>query len=399
MKKALIVISNMELGGAQRSLLSFLQCICGSDWEKQYEIDLMVIDPVGAFLSQVPPQVHIVEPPKQLRWLGTAFGKELLTRHFSFRCLLRQCTWIAKKKLHRFPKKWNVQQRLWSVWKSLIPAWPTHYDVAVSYIDGSPNYYVMEKVSADKKALWVHNEYQKLGYDPEFDRKYYESAQSIITISPKCRQCILEEYPHLSQRVYVLENITVTKEVLEKSRAGQCPEFTNASGLKLLSVGRLNSQKGFDMAIESAKILKEQGIEFLWLVLGEGPDRQMLEQMIQDLNVGDCFRLLGSRDNPYAYMAKCDYLVQSSRFEGKSLVLDEAKILNTPVIVTDYTTARDSVEHGKTGWIVSMSPQGIAQGIAELGENPQCKETIVSYLKNLPKGNEEELRKYTQYML
>lgn len=398
-KKVLIVISNMEIGGAQRSLLSFLKCLCDSDRESHYAIDLMVIDPVGGFLPQIPKNVRLIEPPRALRWLGSAFGKKLLTEHFSLRCLMRQGKWMLKKKLRRFPLKWNIQQKLWSCWGDLIPEMPEHYDVAVSYIDGSPNYYVMEKVSADKKVLWVHNEYQKLGYDPAFDKKYFDEAQSIITISPKCRRCILQDFPHLDQQVFVLENITVTKEVTQKSEAGECPEFADFKGLKLLSVGRLSSQKGFDMAIESAAILKNQGISFRWLVLGEGPDRQMLEQRIAEKDVGGCFFLLGSRENPYVYMKNCDFLVQSSRFEGKSVVLDEAKILNTPVIVTDYTTARDSVEHGKTGWITPMTPAGIAAGITDLWEKTEIREGIAAWLRSLPKGNEEELQKYTQYML
>lgn len=398
MKKILIVINDMGMGGAQRSLLSFLKCLHSSPQMAQYQVHIMVVDPAGGFYAQIPQGFTQLQPPKELHWLGTAFSKALLTRYFSVKCLLGEAKWLLKKRLGLFPKSWNVQQKLWDCWKDRVPELPGHYDVAVSYIDGYPNYYVMDKVQADKKVLWVHNEYQKLAYDPVYDRSFYEKAHSIITISPQCRQCILQEYPALGEKVHILENITVPAEVLEKSRQGECPEFAGFDGLKLLSVGRLNPQKGYDLAIESAKILRDQGISFLWLVLGEGPERQALQEQIDSNGLCDCFRLLGNRNNPYSYMAGCDILVQSSRFEGKSVVLDEAKILCKPIVVTDYTTAKDAISHGVTGWITPITAQGIGDGILKLYRDTELRKRIVENLTALPKGNEAELGKYLQNM-
>lgn len=398
MKKILIVISDMGLGGAQRSLLSFLKCLQASQWMAQYQVHIMVVDPSGGFYSQIPEEFSQIHPPVELRWLGTAFSRRLLTEHFSVRCLFGEIKWLLKKRLGRFPKQWNVQQKLWDCWKDTIPELPEHYDVAVSYIDGFPNYYVMDKVRAEKKVLWIHNEYQKLAYDPSYDRPYYEKADSIVTISPKCRQCILQEYPDFGEKVHILENITVPAEVLEKSRQGECPEFAGFNGLKLLSVGRLNAQKGYDLAIEGAKILRDRGISFLWLILGDGPERQALQGQIDSNGLGDSFRLLGNRNNPYAYMTGCDILVQSSRFEGKSVVLDEAKVLCKPIVVTDYTTAKDAISHGVTGWITPITAQGIGEGIYKLYQDAELRNRMVENLTALPKGNEAELMKYLQKM-
>lgn len=397
MKKILIVIGDMRIGGAQRSLLSFLKCL--EIRKNQYEIDLMVVDPAGEFYHQLPSGIRLLEPPTELRWLGTAFGKKLLKEHFSLKCLCRQMVWLLKKKTGGFPKGWNTQQKLWHCWKKQIPELSGHYDAAISYIDGFPNYYLIEKVTADKKVLWIHNEYQKLQYDREYDRSFYEQADSIITISQRCKDCIAQAFPELQSKVHILENITVSQEVLEKSRIGECPEFADYLGLKLLSVGRLNAQKGYDLAIESSVLLQKAGVPFLWLVLGEGPDRAQLEAQIASCNMQEHFRLLGSRENPYSYMAACDILVQSSRFEGKSVVLDEARLLCKPVVVTNYTTAGDSVEHGKTGWITAMTPQAIADGILKLYQDRAQTDAITAYLQSLDKGNEAELQRYIQLMM
>lgn len=399
MKKVLIVIHDMRIGGAQKSLVSFLQCLTASQMGKEYEISLMVIDPNGPFLKQIPESVKLISPPKPLRWLGSAFGKELLLHHFSFGSLWGECCWLIRKKLKRLPKAYNLQQKLWHSWKSRIPVNRKEYDVAISYIDGVPNYYVVEKVLAKKKVLWVHNEYEKLGYCPDYDKSYYEQADGIVTISEKCRQSLIQAFPAQQEQVHILENISSASDIIGKSRQGECPEFADSTGVKLLSVGRLNPQKGYDLAISAAKLLQEQGVDFLWLVLGDGPDREVLQQKIDDCGLQSRFRLLGSRENPYTYMQCCDLLVQSSRFEGKSVVLDEARVLSKAAVVTNYATVRDSVEHGKTGWITEMTPEDLAEGILLLCRDKALRADIEEYLQNLPKGNEAELHQYLRIMM
>lgn len=397
MKNILIVIHDMRIGGAQKSLISFLRCL--AEKGEAYRVSLMVIDPTGPFLKEIPETVTLLPPPKPLRWLGSALSKNLFFKHFSFGSLWGECCWLVNKKLKRFPKGLNLQQKLWHSWKKRVPINQTCYDVAISYIDGVPNYYVMDKVQAKKKVLWIHNAYEKLQYLPDYDRAYYDAADAIVTISEICRQSILEAFPAQKEKVHILENITVASDVRKKGMQEECPEFTETSGLKLLSVGRLNPQKGYDLAIDGAKILKDRGVSFLWLVLGDGPDREKLQQQIDSAGLQDCFRLIGSRENPYCYMQRCDILVQSSRFEGKSVVLDEAKLLSKVSVVTNYSTVRDSVENGKTGWIVEMEPKALAEGILKLNEDPALRASMEAYMEALPKGNEKELEKYCKIML
>ena len=62
-------------------------------------------------------------------------------------------------------------------------------------------------------------------------------------------------------------------------------------------------------------------------------------------------------------MKKADIIVQPSRFEGKSIVLDEAKILGKPIVVTDYASVADQIIDGVTGVIVDIDPKSVADGI------------------------------------
>lgn len=395
MKKILIVIHDMRIGGAQRSLLSFLNCLCEEDMQSQYAIDLMVIDPVGSFYSQIPEEIHILPPPEELRWLGSSVNAKLFFEHFTWNSVFGELSWLKNKKKHQ---ELNLQQRLWNCWHSRIPQMETEYDVAISYMDGVPNYYVVDKVSAPKKVLWIHSEYQKQGYHREFDRPFFEAADSVVTICQNCKECILREFPQLKDRTVVLENITDNKEILKKSQTGICPEFQDDSHLKLLTVARLNQQKGVDMAVKAAHLLKQAGIPFQWLVAGDGPEHSCLQADIEKLGLQENFVLLGSVDNPYAYMAACDVIVQPSRVEGKSIVLDEAKILCKPIVATNYATVADSLEHGCNGWIVEMTPAGIFKGIERLYKEEALRQTMIQNLEEAPKGNTQQLQKYIDIM-
>ena len=71
---------------------------------------------------------------------------------------------------------------------------------------------------------------------------------------------------------------------------------------------------------------------------------------------------IGSRENPYPYIKNSDVIIQSSRFEGKSIVLDEAKILSKPIVATNYTTVRDQLKN-EEGVICEMTPLDLAEKI------------------------------------
>lgn len=399
MKKILILIHDMQIGGAQKSLLSFCQTFASSGMTEQYDVHLMPINPNGAFYSQIPETIKIIEPPRELRWLGSRFHISLIKKYSSCRAIQGEAVWLLRSKLQMFPPTYNVQQRLWSSWKKFLPMHKTEYDVVISYMDGVPNYYAMEKVQAKKKVLWIHNEYQKLGYDADFDKKFFESCDHIITISDQCHRCIVDEFPFAAQKTYVLENITSGQQVIARSNEGTAEEFETEEGVwKLLSVGRLNSQKGYDLAIKAAEIMRDNGLRFIWLIVGEGAERDVLQSMIDTSGLGEQIKLIGARSNPYVYMRACDVLVQSSRMEGKSVVLDEAKILCKTIVVTNYTTVHDSIEHGKSGWIVDMNPEAIAQGVMEICADDRQRNSLRTYLENCPKGNESELKKYIDVM-
>lgn len=397
MKKILIVIYDMRIGGAQRSLLSFLQTLAKDARCGEYEIDVMPFCPVGELLSQIPTGIRIRRPDNVLYWLAARMNKALF-RHFSFRGLAGKLLWFLCRALRLLPQEGHVQQRLWRVWRRLVPALRQPYDVAISYIDGTANYYVIDKVTAKKKVLWLHSDYQQQGYDAEFDRRYYAACDAAVAVSPQCRQGLSRAFEEYRDRIVELKNISSGELILAQSLKGACPEYEGKDALRLLTVGRLHWMKGIDIAIKAAAQLKASGVTFVWLVIGEGEEHERLQNMILEAGVADCFHFLGARENPYVYMKNCDILVQPSRVEGKSIALYEAQILGKPCVITAYPSAADAVIHEETGLIVEMDAQAVSGGIRRLACDHALRERIENRLKRMPKGNESELDRYIDVM-
>ena len=256
-------------------------------------------------------------------------------------------------------------------------------------------YFVTEKVQASRKLIWIHNDYRTGQYSAEDDRPYLQKADAVVSISQSCVQVLREVFPELEEKLWCIANIT-SSALLQKRAAEFVPEQFDVPCF--LSVGRLWEQKGFDMAIEAARLLKEQGICFRWYVLGEGHLRKPLTEQIRKSGLKDRFFLPGTHENPYPFMKHCTALIQPSRYEGKSVVLDEAKILQVPIIATAYPTVGDQILHEKEGLITPMTARGIADGIIRFLEDPALQQQIRTYLQTHEYGNCSECEKYRELL-
>ena len=124
--------------------------------------------------------------------------------------------------------------------------------------------------------------------------------------------------------------------------------------------------------------LRDDGFAFSWHVLGEGAQRQEIEEKIRTLQLEDRVYLHGLTDNPYKYMKACDLFVLPSGWEGFPTVTVEAKILNCPVLATDVAGIREQLRHGETGWIVENDETAIYEGLKNLLQNPELCRKLCS---------------------
>ncbi len=112
----------------------------------------------------------------------------------------------------------------------------------------------------------------------------------------------------------------------------------------MLTIARLSAEKGVDLALETCEALLREGIRVKWFMIGDGPDKAVLTARIRERGLENAFVLLGRTHNPYKYLAHCDVYVQPSRYEGKSIALEEAKLLAKPIVATAFSTVRDQLE-------------------------------------------------------
>ena len=383
-KKIIFVIQTLSFGGAERSLINLLHELP----QEKYEVDLLLFKKKGPFLQQVPQWVNVLEIPRGLKELYSPL------RQSGKYCLTKLAGTVSAKLLWRTRKK-RAAFRWKYFYKDKIPVIPGQYDVAVAYSGSEVHYLVRDCISAERKMVWVHNDYRTAEYSCKDDLPYFADMDAIVSVSEECVSTLRETFPEYAEKVSCIENITSSVLVRNQAEAFTPEEF-EAGYPALLSIGRMGPQKGFDMAISAAAILKRNQVRFRWYIIGEGKLKEKLEKQIQDEQVEDCVILLGTRNNPYPYIKNCTLLVQPSRFEGKSVVLDEAKILGTPIAATCYPTVRDQILEDREGVIMPMNPEGIAKGIAEVLEDQKKLASIRDYLLGHEYGNQKEISKYIE---
>lgn len=386
MKKVLFVIYSMKYGGAERSLVNLLQELP----EDKYEVDLLLFQKKGDFLLQIPGWVRVLETPEDIERLYAPLNETKLRGYTKL--MGTACSRLARKK----PKS-RTAYRWRNFYSRKICALEKHYDVAVAYAGSENLYFIHDKVRADKKLVWIHNDYRTAGYSKVDDLPYFENMDAIVSVSKECVDVLKEEFPQYQNRIHYVENITSSKAIRKQAGMSIPREYQNPD-TSILSVGRLHPQKGFDMAVEAASILKKDGLNFCWYIIGDGPLCETLKQQIKDCGVEDCFVLLGTRNNPYPYIKNCAFIVQPSRYEGKSVVLDEAKILAAPIVATAYPTVRDQVIEGKEGLVTPMTSQGIADGVRKMMLHGDLRRTVQGYLAQQEYGNQTEVVKYMQLL-
>lgn len=224
-------------------------------------------------------------------------------------------------------------------------------------------------------------------------KEYFCKADRVVSISDKCVQVLQDNYPDMRNKFVFLPNLT-SSVVLKNTAKAAIDEKFLKDIFNIVSVGRLTEAKGFDMAIDALKILKDHKVPVHWWIIGDGELRKCLEKQAKDNSVEEYLTFLGFKANPYPYMNKADLIVQTSRWEGKSVVLDEAKILGKPILATDYATVKDQVENGKEGVIVEMDAESIAREIEHLVEDESVLNGIRNYLMARNYGNQSEIVKY-----
>ena len=389
MKKVLFVINNLNCGGAEKALISLLETI---DYSK-YEVDLYIFKHEGIFMSKIPKEVNLLTEPEYYKYFDMSCKKALIELLGKGKVKIAISRLLVPLAFKNAPNKAVAEQKLWKYLSNALPTLNKQYDVSIGYLEKTPTYFIIDKVDSIKKIGWIHNDYEQLGMNKEIDKKYFKKLDYIFTVSQKCLEVLRRNFPEYNIKLKLMNNIVSAKAIKRLAEEEIYDINFDKNTINIISVGRLNYQKGYDLSIEACDLLVKRGYKINWIVIGEGEERNKLESKINDLNVGEYFKLVGMRENPYKYIKEADIYVQASRFEGKSIAIDEAKILCKPIVITNFSTSKDQIINNKNGVISDMNSLSLANNIEKVICDKNLMDEIVTNLKNKKIGNENEINR------
>ncbi|MBP1990366.1 glycosyltransferase [Paenibacillus eucommiae] len=391
-KQVLISVYDMEIGGIERSLINMLESF---DYDN-YDVDVLVCNHTGDFMSLIPAQANILPQVDKYTVFRKSVTQCVKEGHYSITVIRLMCKFIASMKARARKLKEGpgyIQMQLVSKYTSfLIPKIHKKYDLAISY--AWPHDLIANKVDAAKKIAWIHTDYSELEIDNELDLKAWSKFDYIASISDACTKSFLTKYPSLEKKIFLVENITSPAFIKKMAVESVSLTAKKEEVFKLISVGRLSYVKGFDMAVQALRKLHDKGLTNMkWYVIGYGGYEEKLKQLIAENNLTDSFILLGKKTNPYPYIKACDLYVQPSRYEGKAVTVTEAQIIGMPTLITNFPTAKSQLHDGLDGTICELSVDGLVEGIEELYRNAELRQKLADNCSVRDYGNKEEINK------
>ena len=387
-KNILFVMESLGIGGAEKSLVTLLSLL---DKEK-YDVSLYLFKQEGAFMNQIPDWINIMpisEDDKlnknfKTDWFMYLKKGKLKRSYFSLKWLIK-CVFSKYIKHEREYIGWRDQKHLYTNIDN-------KYDVAIGFLEKKTTYFVIDHVKADKKIAFMHTDYDAIPHDKKLDNKYFPFLDYLVVVSEHTKKTMLKHFPFMENKVIVIKNMISPKIIKEMSK-GKCDELNDCNAnLKIVTVGRLVPAKNIDSAIKILKIIRSNGIDAEWFVVGEGEERNNLQKQIIANNLEDKFHLIGAKPNPYPYMLNCDIYVQPSRWEGYGITVAEAKALCKPIVTSDIPEFKEQINN-KVNGLICEDIEEMHEKIIKLYQNEQLQNMLIDNL-NKEVINFNELRKF-----
>lgn len=361
--KVLIVIDNLNTGGIATSLYNLLPQLK----DKNVEFDLLVFDQSSIDKEKIPSHIKILPSNNNLRLLAVP---QSVVRKESMVRFARRANYVLISKVLSGNMARNIL--------FLFEKKRKQYDLAISYChDLSWNsftpgcrHFISSKVSAKEKAVYIHCDYQNFGGYDRRQKNDYDKMSKILTVSKSCSKSFITCFPELEGKVEVLENFTNTSSILEKSKNAISYE---GDKLNFVSVSRLSEEKAIDSSLEVFSRLNKDGLSntYHWTIVGDGPERARIEQLIERYDLKNNVDLVGQKDNPYIYIKNASALLLLSKHEAAPMVYGESCALGVPVIVTRTVSADELVHDRGIGLVCDNSTEKIYQLLHDVLLKPE----------------------------
>lgn len=345
-QKILFINGHLNAGGVERSLVDILKHM---DYTK-YAVDLLLLEDIGDYASELPPEVNVL-----FRDLHNTYGGFALSVR---RCIAaRDWMCLRLRTLFLLRKIWG-SRALKSAATLLLGE--HHYDCVIGFRPGICADLAGYSVKAKRRITWWHH--------GEFyvDRVAYGAMCSrmdaVAVVSRACREMLQDHLPELADKLICVPNMLDASAILQKVE--HTPYAKN--DLCIVSVGRFAPEKHFENIVPAAKALQAMNLAFMWHIVGDGSERARVEMLITENGLKDYVILEGSKTNPYPYMKYADLFVHPSYIESQGLTVLEAMALGVPCVVTKSRGPCEFIEDGINGLLTEQSPESLAEKVLSI---------------------------------
>ena len=385
--KILFVVPGLHNGGTITSLKNLL---CRIDKDK-CQVDVYPITNSGPNYDFISQYANII---------GTYIGNNNLLRSHSLKDRVKGIVFNVIKHIKKVLTCWGFDPSPVFFKRVVSSLQKNNYDEVIAFQEGQATR-LCSYFENVRKVAWVHCDYSKIELEYiNRDRKLnvYDTYEQIICVSEYTKNRFLSIYPSYSGKTIGIHNI-ISSEVILKMAKEDTEDviFKKCSNVRIVSLGRLHPVKRFSDIPRIANDLKIKGLKFNWFVIGgDSGDANLIKNNIQKYQVENEVTLLGNINNPYPYIKNADLLVCTSISEACPNVINEAKILGTPIVCTDFGSSVEMMTDGVEGRICSFDR--IVEGISELLMNNEKLGVIKNNLNHYNYSNssiEEKLEMVT----
>lgn len=309
MKKILFSAYSLDIGGIETALVTLINELA----KKDYDITLVLEKKQGIFLNEIDETIKIIEYRPNT-------NKNIIIR-----------------KLLNFIKRIKF-----------ILKYKNKFDFSASFATYSLVGSFIARQASKNNCLWIHSNYMSMFSNNKnkfiefFDNINVHKFRNIIFVSNDSKDIFINEFEQLKPKCRVINNIIDYEKILKLSE--EKVEDYESKEKTILYVGRLTEEdKKISRIIEASKKLKEDGVKFKVLIIGDGKDKEDYIKQVSKLNLEENIIFLGKKKNPYPYFKISDFLILTSEYEGFPVVYNEAKILDLPILTTNVSDSKQIV--------------------------------------------------------
>lgn len=355
-KRILIHYPIFNIGGAERSTLKLVNKFLEADWH----VDVVMTTGGGELENEIDNRANI----KYLR--NRSAGNRFLKNESLFQKVLALDD-LVKYLIYRIQELYRKKN-----YKNI------KYDLAMISLHGLSPDFCLNYVQANTTVQWIRSDLKLCDIEKKAHNhilKYGNRVDHYLCVSNTVHHSFCQLYPDLSSKAFRIYNMLEPEKILEKAEQSENPYGDYGSNvLKIVTVCRISDKsKGLLRMVHLLKRLADEHHNVVWFIVGDGPDREKVQEEIVKFDLQGKMILLGMKPNPYPYYKHADISATLSYFEGLCGAVNEAKVLGKPVIATKFSGVEEQIINGVNGLIVNNEMEAIYEGLKELITNESLR--------------------------